>query len=50
MCWFAQGRHRKLARDRAKDIVRLQSELETVKDPAAVSRSTELLPFIGIGP
>jgi uncharacterized membrane protein YciS (DUF1049 family) len=50
MCWFAQGRHRKLARDRAKDIVRLQSELETVKDPAAVSRSTELSPFIGIGP
>ena len=46
--WFAQGRHRKLARERARDIARLQSELESAKDP--VVASTELSPFIGIGP
>jgi uncharacterized protein YpmB len=50
MCWFAQGRHRKLARERAKDVARLQIELETAKHPDAVSSSTELSPFVGIGP
>ena len=50
MCWFAQGKHRKLARERARGIARLQSELETAKNPIAVSASTELSPFIDIGP
>ncbi len=50
MCWLAQGRHRKLARERAREIARLQSDLELAKNPAPVSVSTELSPFIGIGP
>jgi uncharacterized protein YpmB len=50
MCWFAQGKHRKLARERAKDIARLQNELETAKHPEVFSSSNELSPFIGIGP
>ena len=49
-CWIAQGRHRKLARERAREIASLQSELDTAKNPAAVPSSTELSPFIGIGP
>lgn len=49
-CWFAQGKHRKLARERRSEIARLQSDLEMAKNPAAVSASTELSPFIGIGP
>ena len=49
-CWFAQGRHRKLSRERAREIARLQSEMESVKNPAPISASTELSPFIGIGP
>ena len=49
-CWFAQGKHRKLSRERAREITRLQSEVETVKNPAPISASTELSPFIGIGP
>jgi uncharacterized membrane protein YciS (DUF1049 family) len=48
MCWFAQGRHRKLARDRAKDIARLQSELETEKVSPA-SSETGITPFLGLG-
>ena len=50
MCWFAQGKHRKLARERRSEITRLQGELETAKHPDVVSSSTELSPFIGIGP
>lgn len=50
MCWFAQGKHRKLARERARDIARLHGELESAKTPTVVSGSTELSPFIGIGP
>jgi hypothetical protein len=50
MCWFTQGKHRKLARERRSEITRLQGELEMVKNPSAVSDSTELSPFIGIGP
>ena len=49
-CWFAQGKHRKLARDRRSEIARLQNDLEMAKNPAAVSASTELSPLIGIGP
>jgi uncharacterized integral membrane protein len=48
MCWFAQGKHRKLARERAKDIVRLQSELETEKISPAFSE-TGMTPFLGLG-
>ena len=50
MCWFAQGKHRKLARERRSEITRLQGELETAKHTDVVSSSTELSPFIGIGP
>ncbi len=50
MCWLAQGKHRKLSRERAREIARLQSDLEIAKNPAQVSSSTELSPFIGIGP
>ena len=49
-CWFAQGRHRKLSRDRARDIARLQGELEVAKNTAPISASTDVAPFIGIGP
>ena len=49
-CWFAQGKHRKLARDRRSEIARLQNDLEMAKNPAVVSASTELSPLIGIGP
>ena len=49
-CWFAQGKHRKLARDRRSEIAKLQSDLEMAKNPVAVSASTELSPFLGIGP
>ena len=41
---------RKLARERRSEISRLQSELEVSKNPALISTSTELSPFIGIGP
>ena len=49
-CWVAQGKHRKLARDRAREIERLQNEMETAKNPIANLNSTEISPFIGIGP
>ena len=49
-CWFAQGKHRKLSRERRGEITRLQSEIESAKNPAPISSSTELSPFIGIGP
>ena len=49
-CWLAQGKHRKLSRERRSEISRLQSELEVSKNPAPISASTELSPFIGIGP
>jgi hypothetical protein len=47
-CWVAQGRHRKLARDRGREIARLQSETENSK--VAVSQETSLAPFTGLMP
>ncbi|MDE2446388.1 MAG: LapA family protein [Alphaproteobacteria bacterium] len=49
-CWLAQGKHRKLARERGREIARLQSEIETAKSPVAGSDNTALLPFGDIGP
>jgi Lipopolysaccharide assembly protein A domain len=47
-CWVAQGKHRKLARERGREISRLQSELEFSNRP--VAQNTELVPFIGMMP
>jgi hypothetical protein len=47
-CWLAQSKHRKLARERGREIARLQSELEA--GPQTISRETELVPFTGLMP
>ena len=49
-CWLAQGKWRKLSRERRNEIAQLQNELEAAKNPAPVSAATGLSPFIGIGP
>lgn len=45
--WFAQGKHRKLARDRAREIARLQSEIEKA---ITIPREQEIAPYIGLMP
>jgi uncharacterized integral membrane protein len=47
-CWFAQSKHRKLARDRGREIAQLQSEIENSK--LVVSQETALAPFTGLMP
>jgi Lipopolysaccharide assembly protein A domain len=47
-CWIAQGKHRKLARDRGREIVQLQSEAENAK--AHVSQETAITPYLGLMP
>jgi hypothetical protein len=47
-CWFAQGKHRKLARERAREISRLHSEIQTAKQPAR--QESSLVPFTGLMP
>jgi uncharacterized integral membrane protein len=47
-CWFAQGKYRKLARDRAREIVQLQSDVE--KSKTATSQDTNITPYIGLMP
>jgi Lipopolysaccharide assembly protein A domain len=49
-CWIAQAKHRKLARERGRDIARLQSELAAPKSEPTLSDSTALSPFGEIGP
>jgi Lipopolysaccharide assembly protein A domain len=47
-CWFAQGKHRKLARDRGREIIRLQAEAANPKP--AVSEETGITPYLGLMP
>jgi uncharacterized integral membrane protein len=47
-CWLAQGKWRKLAKDRRSEIARLHSELENSK--ATVSHDTSVAPYIGLMP
>jgi uncharacterized membrane-anchored protein YhcB (DUF1043 family) len=47
-CWLAQSKHRKLARDRGREISSLQTELENVKTP--VSQETMIAPYVGLLP
>jgi uncharacterized integral membrane protein len=48
LCWMAQGKYRKLARERAREIEQLQSQLET----ATIAPQTEqaLAPYVGFMP
>jgi TRAP-type C4-dicarboxylate transport system permease small subunit len=45
--WLAQGKYRKLAKDRAREITLLQSELETAKSAPSEQAVT---PYIGFMP
>jgi uncharacterized integral membrane protein len=47
-CWLGQGKHRKLARERGREIVALKSELETSKAQPASEQA--LTPYIGLTP
>lgn len=46
-CWLAQGKYRKLARDRAREISQLHSEIENAK---AAPREQDIAPYIGLMP
>ncbi len=48
VAWFANGKWRKLARDRRAEITKLQSELESAKMPQSVDQ--EITPYIGLMP
>lgn len=47
-CWFAQGRYRKLARDRGREIAQLQSEAANAKP--VTSDKTGITPYLGLMP
>ena len=47
-CWFAQGKWRKLARDRRDEISNLQSELEAAKQHPATEQA--VTPYMGLMP
>jgi uncharacterized integral membrane protein len=46
-CWVAQGKHRRLARERGREIARLQSEAEASK---SVSGEQAIAPYAGLMP
>jgi ABC-type multidrug transport system fused ATPase/permease subunit len=46
--WFANGKWRKLARERRDEIAKLQRELESSKHPQATAQ--EITPYIGLMP
>ncbi len=46
--WFANGKWRKLARDRRDEIAKLQTELESAKNPQIPVQ--EIAPYIGLMP
>jgi uncharacterized integral membrane protein len=45
--WFAQGKYRKLAKDRSREIAQLQADLESAKSP---STDVVVTPSIGFMP
>lgn len=47
-CWLGQGKHRKLARERGREITSLRNELETNKDQLAPEQA--ITPYIGLTP
>ncbi len=47
-CWFAQGRYRKLARDRGREIAQLQAAAAQAKP--ADSDETGITPYLGLMP
>jgi uncharacterized integral membrane protein len=50
-CWFAQGKHRKLARDRHKEVARLSTALDQAKkSETAEAKDSVLMPLPGIMP
>jgi hypothetical protein len=49
-CWFAQGKHRKLARERAREIAKLQQEIILAKSGPEQVEMQMLAPLPGIMP
>ncbi len=49
-CWWTQGKHRKLARDRAREISKLQSEAALAKSSPEQIEAQMLAPLPGIMP
>lgn len=47
-CWLAQGKHRKLARERAREIAQLQSDVENAR--LQPSSEQAISPYIGLMP
>jgi ABC-type multidrug transport system fused ATPase/permease subunit len=48
VAWFANGKWRKLARERRDEIAKLQSELESEKNPQ--TQTQEITPYMGLMP
>ncbi len=49
-CWVAQGKHRKLSRERAREIAKLQNEMATAKLSPEHIEAQMLAPLPGIMP
>lgn len=49
-CWFAQGKHRKLARDRAREIAKLHSDMALAQSSPEHIEAQMLAPLPGIMP
>lgn len=50
-CWFAQGKHRKLARERHREVTRLSSELEQARKAQPIeTKESALMSLPGIMP
>ncbi len=49
-CWLAQGKWRRLARERQREIARLQSEIAVAKDGPEKIEAQMLAPLPGIMP
>jgi hypothetical protein len=49
-CWLAQGKHRKLSRERAREIIKLQSDLSAAHSGPEQIEMQMLAPLPGIMP